>query len=149
MAIGVITLLFGGGYAVFGGWLIFGSVPVVAGPGSTTGFWGPILEALAVIVIVVGAVFLLQAQGLLLGGIGILCRRHWGRNLTCTMAVLTFFWGLIFLRFAHFDATLFVGGASQIVYGILAPVILIKNADFSRPNPRQDDPDASAIHAKK
>jgi hypothetical protein len=131
--LGLITLLLGGAYAALGGQLILGGAGWLVKPGGDP--WvqvialGGIVPAL---IILLGIAFLVQGLLGLLAGSGILLRKAWGRILTFILAVLAILLGLVWVSGG--DATDIALGAAQVLYGILAFVILIrKGAEFSRP----------------
>ena len=69
-----------------------------------------------------------------LAGLGALLRRQWGRILTLIMSVLAILWGLAALGAYEKGTSYIAFGAAQILYAVLAFVILVKNgAEFSRP----------------
>jgi hypothetical protein len=83
---------------------------------------------------VIGVGFLLPAILGLHGGLGTLLRKQWGRSQTLILAVLAILLGLLWVCGSNKDATDIVLGATQVLYGVLAFVILIRNgAEFSRP----------------
>jgi hypothetical protein len=135
-ALGVITLLLGGAYAAFGGWAILGGASWFALPPSQE----PMTQVVALggivpaFVIVFGAAFLLLGVLVLLAGVGLLWRKQWGRVLTFLLAVAAILLGLAWALGGDQDARDVALGATQVLYGILAFVILIqKGAEFSRP----------------
>jgi hypothetical protein len=89
---------------------------------------------------VIGVASLLQGVVGMLAGLGVLWRKQWGRIVTFILAVLAILWGLLFMG-GSFEggafeqgATYIALGAAQLLYGILAFVILIqKRGEFSRP----------------
>lgn len=87
--------------------------------------------------IVIGVVFLLLGLLGMLAGLGILWRQQWGRVLGFILAVLSMMMGLVSLIAykPDGDGTAFIAfGATEILYGTLLFVVLIKNgAAFSRP----------------
>jgi hypothetical protein len=133
----LLTLLWGGGNAALGGGLLVGGAGWLAHPGDEP--WGPVITLGGIIpalVIAIGVAFLLLGILGLLAGLGLLLRQPWGRILTFIVAVLAVLSGLASLGAyepgdSSFDIAL---GAPQVLYGILAFVILIMNgAAFSRP----------------
>jgi hypothetical protein len=83
---------------------------------------------------VIGVAFLLQGVLGMLAGLGVLWHKPWGRIMTFVVAVLAILWGLASLGFYDQGAIYIAFGAAQLLYGILAFVILIKSgAAFSRP----------------
>jgi hypothetical protein len=85
-------------------------------------------------IIVFGAAFLLLGILVLLAGVGLLWRKQWGRVLTFILAVVAILLGLAWALGGDQGARDVPLGATQILYGILALVILIqKGAEFSRP----------------
>jgi hypothetical protein len=135
-ALGVITLLLGVAYAAFGGWAIVDGASWFALPPSQE----PMTQVVALggivpaFIIVFGAVFLLLGILVLLAGVGLLWRKQWGRVLTFILAVVAILLGLAWALGGDQGARDVALGATQILYGILALVILIqKGAEFSRP----------------
>ena len=110
--LGLVTLLLGGAYATLGGQLIWaGASWAWRAEGDP---WGPVASLFGigrVLVIAVGVAFLPLGLLGLLAGLGCLRRDPWGRD--------------------------FALGAAQVVYGIVALVIVIKEGpEFSRPRVR-------------
>jgi hypothetical protein len=136
--IGLITLLCGGGYAALGGNFILGGAAWFVQPdpdmGVVLGAW---LTLGAAFLVVVGVLFLLFSSVVLLAALGVLWRKQWGRILTFIVAVLAILLGLLCLGGVQDviqDATVLALGVAQVLYGILALVILsMKRADFSGP----------------
>ena len=136
--IGLITILWGGAHAVLGGCLILGGDAIDKNlrPDDLAGGLAPALWILAGLMIVIGVGFLLLGLAGMLAGLGILWRKQWGRVLAFIMAVLSVMvGGLVSLSAYKQDAAGNAAfGATEILYGILAFVVLIKNgAAFSRP----------------
>ena len=135
---GLVTLLCGGCYATLGSRLILDGaawfVQSDPDPWKQLGAW---FGLGAVLVIAVGIFFLLLAVPVLLAGLGVLWRKQWGRSLTSIVAVLAILLGLLWVSGVEDvlqDATDLAVGLIQILYGILALVILsLKRAEFSRP----------------
>jgi hypothetical protein len=100
---------------------------------------GPVLGAWltlgAALLVVVGVLFLLLGLLVLLAALGILWRKQWGRILTFLVAALAILLGLLWLSGVQDvvqDATALALGVAQVLYGILALVVLGMNrADFS------------------
>ncbi len=126
--LGLLTLLLGGGYLVMGGSLVWGGAAMANDP---AGGWGPLLQVFAGLIIVLAIPFLLQGVLGLLAGCGVLMRKRWGRLLTFPLAVLAGLWGLAFLGANEHSGSSIVLGAVQLLYGILALVILIRNGTKS------------------
>jgi hypothetical protein len=133
--LGVITLVAGVSYAVFGGLLLFAGTSWFTEAREDP--WQEIAGLFgigAAIVIIVGLVFLSAGILGLLGGLGVVLRKEWGRVLTFILAVLAILFGLLWLVGSDQDAPAIAVGAAQLLYGILAFVILIRlGAEFSRP----------------
>jgi len=135
---GLITLLCGGGYAALGGQFILAGggwfVQPDPNPWKQLGAW---FGLGAVLFIAVGIVFVLLGIALLLAGLGVLWRKQWGRILTSIVAVLAILLGLLWVSGVEDvlqDATDLAVGVIQVLYGILALVILsVKRAEFSGP----------------
>lgn len=136
--VGLITLLWGGAGAAYGGFIIFagGDLAVRMQDDAAAGGFAFLVRLIADFMIVIGVAVLLQGVLGMLAGLGILLRKPWGRILTFIMAVLAILWGLLFLS-GYQDPdpsyTEIAIGAAQVLYGILALVVLIMNgAEFSR-----------------
>jgi len=119
------------------GWLIFGGASWLAQSGE--GPWqqiGGLFGILPGLFIVVGIAFLPAGILGLLAGYGVLLRKEWGRILALILAVLAILLGLIWISGVEDivqDAKVFVLGASQILYGVVAFLILLTKGDeFSR-----------------
>jgi hypothetical protein len=114
-----------------GGTIVWGGAAMANDP---AGGWGPLLRVFAGLIVVLAVPFLLQGVLGLLAGCGVLMRKPWGRLLTFPLAVLAGLWGFAFLGDFEHDGSSIALGAVQLLYGILALVILIRNgAEFSRP----------------
>jgi hypothetical protein len=145
-AIGVITLLWGAAHAVLGGWLVWvGYVcfAVLGRPADPRDPWAqgfaPLVQFFALIggmiCTALGVVSLLQGVSGLVAGWGVLGRKPWGHIPTCILAGLALPWGLLLLWLGASDSATYVAlGAAEILYGLLAVVILIKyGREFSWP----------------
>jgi hypothetical protein len=136
--LGLLTLLWGVAGAVCGGILIFagGDLAVRMKDDAAAGGYAFLIRLIADFMIVIGVAILLQGVLGTLAGLGTLLRKPWGRILTCIMAVLAILWGLLFLSgYQHSDPNYaeIAAGAAQVLYGILALVVLMMNgAEFSR-----------------
>jgi hypothetical protein len=125
-AIGLATLVVGSGYSILGVCLLFAGTDMAARLGQDpAGGLGPLLQILAGFLTVLGGVFVAQGVPGMLGGWGVLLRRSWGRILALLLAALAVLWGLVFLVISQGDAILIALGAVQILYGILAFVVLL------------------------
>jgi hypothetical protein len=129
--------LCGGGYAALGGYLILAGAGwfVRPDPNSWDKF-GAWFGLGAVLVTAVGIFFVvLLAIPALLAGLGVLWRQQWARLLTSIVAVLAILLGLLWIsgvEDVRQDVTDFALGVIQVLYGILALVILsMKRAEFS------------------
>lgn len=136
--IGLIALLCGGGYVALGGCLILGAVGWFMHPDPDP--WKQISAWFglgAVLTVVIGVLFLLLGFLVLLASLGVLWRKQWGLTLMFLVAVLAILLGLVWLSGVEDvlqDATDLALGITQVLYGILALVILsIKRTEFSRP----------------
>jgi hypothetical protein len=134
--LGLLTLLWGGAHAAWGGWIIFAGADlgVRMQDDAAAGGFAYLLRLLADFMIVVGVAVLLQGALGMLAGWGDLLHKPWGRILTFIVAVLAILWGLLFLSGyqRNVDSEIALG-AAQVLYGVLALVILITNgAEFSR-----------------
>jgi hypothetical protein len=132
--IGLITLLLGGAYAVLGGQLIWaGASWAGRADGDPWGQFASLFGIIPALLIVVGVAFLLPSLLGLLAGSGALLREQWGRILTLILAGLAMPLGVVWMAAANQNAADIALGAAQVLYGILAFVILIGNgAEFSR-----------------
>jgi hypothetical protein len=141
--IGLITMFWGGSYAALGGSFIFGATAMITmHPGDDRGgladvdHW--VASMFARLASVIGALLLLQGVVGILAGLGVLWRKQWGRIPTFLLAVLAILWGLLFVGGAFAGAfeqgaTYLALGAAQLLYGILAFVVLIqKGTEFSQ-----------------
>jgi len=122
-------------YAALGGGLIIAGADWLVHPSKE-----PLVQVMALggiapaFMIVFGVAFLPPGILGLLAGLGILLRKQWGRILTFILAVAAILLGLVWVGGSDQEATDIAIGAAQILYGILAFVILIKKgAEFSRP----------------
>lgn len=135
-ALGLITLLWGGAHAAWGGWIIFAGADlgVRMQDDAAAGGVAYLLRLLADFMIVVGVAVLLQGVLGMLAGWGDLLRKQWGRILTFVTAVLAILWGLLFLSgFQRNVDSEIALGAAEVLYGVLAVVILVMNgAEFAR-----------------
>jgi hypothetical protein len=137
-ALGLITLLWGGGYAALGGRLILAGVGWFVQPDPDLwkhiGAWFGLGAALLV---VVGILLLLLGILVLLAALGVLWRKQWGLILTFLGALLAILLGLLWLSGVEDvlqDATDLALGITQVLYGILAFGILsMKRTEFTRP----------------
>lgn len=128
MIIGLLTLLCGGAYTALGSSLIFAGTAMAKDPAGKG-----LLEVLGGLLAVFGGALLLQGMPMILAGVGVLLRRQWGRMLTLLMAGLTGLWGLLSLGLSDKGAGYVAFGAAEILYAILAVVVLFKHgAEFSR-----------------
>jgi hypothetical protein len=133
--IGALTLFLGGYCAAFGGWAIFAGADWFAHPSKE-----PLVQVIALggivsaLIIVFGAVFLLLGILALLAGLGVLWRKQWGRILAFIVAAVAILLGLVWVGGSDQEVFDIAVGAVQILYGILAFVVLIMNGvEFSRP----------------
>jgi hypothetical protein len=137
-AIGVVTLLWGGAHMAMGVCLHFpGDGGMAPAPGFSPVHW---IVACRVFDHA-GIFFVLQGILGLLAGFGVLLRLQWGRILTFILATLAILWGLASVEayrqqddIYYWKSGLIAFGAVQLLYAILAFVILIKNgAAFAEP----------------
>ena len=138
--IGLMTVLWGCAQAVLGGCLAFGGAELEGNLGTNdpVGGLAPVLLLTAGLMVMIGVVFLFLGVPMMLAGLGVLLRKQWGRILAFVMAVLGILWGLLCLGAYDADAagnvTVIASGAAEILYGVLAFVILIKHGrEFSPP----------------
>jgi hypothetical protein len=144
-AVGLITLLFGFGYAASGGLLIFGGAFLVAQPEDPVWGFHHLGRFIGYVAVVIGILMLLLSVLGIFAGVGVLLRKPWGRILGIILAVLATLHGTNLVISLGFSANaesktgvvlgIISFGAGHILYGLLAVVILIKNgAAFSRPH---------------
>ena len=140
IVLGLITLLLGGTHAALGVCLIFAGDAMTRPLREGNPMYGIAVVAwiAGALMIVIGVVFVPQGILEMLAGSGVLWRKQWGRILTFLVAVLAILWGVACLGAYAQDAngdTFFIAfGAVQILYGILAFVVLIqKRGEFSQP----------------
>jgi len=124
------TLVWGGGYAIEGGYLILVWADFL--PGQPNDLSERIIFALEpgiTYLAVFGVLFLVFGIMALLGALGLLWRRQWGRFLMLTIAVLAISLGLCSLNLGPSipDTTNVPLGVAQILYGVLALAILSMN----------------------
>jgi hypothetical protein len=137
--LGLFTLLCGAGYAILGGYLILAVVGWFVRPDADPSkqMLAPLFLLAAPLLVGGGLLFLLLGILVLLAALGVLGRKPWGRILTFIVAVLAILLGLLWLSGVGDvlqDATDLILGVAQVLYGILALVILsTKRAAFSRP----------------
>ena len=138
--IGLMTILWGVAHAVLGSCLILSGDTVDNNlrPDDPAGGLAPLLRIMAGLMIMIGVVVLLLGVPGMLAGFGVLWRKQWGRILAFVFAVLVIMVGLLALsaynRDAAGNATFIAFGAAEILYGILALVVLIMNGvAFVRP----------------
>src|SRR4051812_8203704 len=87
--VGVLTLLAGAAYAVLGGTLAFAGGHAVADlRDDDAGGMGFLLRFVAGLVTAVGVALLVQGALGVLGGLGVLLRKPWGRAVALVVAVL-------------------------------------------------------------
>jgi hypothetical protein len=126
---GLLTLLFGGGYSALGGSLVVAGVAAPAHARAAFGEdWAPLATLFGVIpaiFIAIGVGFLLLGILLLLAGLGLLWRNELARILTLILAVFVILLGLVLALVGRHDVATIAVGAVQVIYGILAFVILI------------------------
>ena len=139
--IGWLTLLFAVAYAVAGVSLLFVGVAVTRGVANEPpNGWEGLALIFAAAAGVLGVLALFQTVLGVLGGIGVLRRRRWGRSVTFVAASFSILWGLAFLGFVRNDALYYALGAAQIGYGIVAIVVLANaGAEFPARGPRRFD----------
>jgi hypothetical protein len=119
--LGLLTLVLGCGYVVMGSILLGAAADMANDP---AGGWAPLLQVFAGLIAVLGIPFLLQGVLGLLAGLGVLLRKSWGRLLTFLLAILAILWGLAFLGTAGQDGSSIALGATQLLYGIFAIILL-------------------------
>ncbi|MDB5309897.1 MAG: hypothetical protein JWO38_4099 [Gemmataceae bacterium] len=135
-AAGLLTLLWGGAYAVLGGALVFAGVGGVRQPEGDAGGFGWLLQIVAGVTAAVGVAFLLAGAAGVLAGSGVLSRRRWGRVLTLVVSALATLSGVGWVAGGDWDATDLALGAGQFLYGTFALVVMVRGgAEFSPPRP--------------
>jgi hypothetical protein len=134
--VGLITFLWGAAHVVLGGSFIFVGDAIWKdfgpdGDPARAGGLAPLFWMLAGLMIVIGGGFLLLGVPGIVAGLGILWHKQWGRVLAMILAVVSIMVGLLSLSACKQDgagnATLIAFGAAEILYGILALVVLIRN----------------------
>ena len=133
--IGLSTLLMGVAYTVFGGGAIIAGADWLVHPRKD-----PQIQVIALggiipgLFILFGAAFLLPGILGLLAGLGVLLRKPWSRILTFILAVVAILLGLVWVGGSDQEVNEIAIGAVQILYGILAfVVLLLHGVEFSRP----------------
>jgi len=128
--VGLITPLLGVAYGIFGASVLSSGVAIANRPdeeGCRTFLvlWGATG-------VVLGVIFLLHGVAIVFGGLGVLRRKQWGRDLTLFMAAITIPWGLALVGTYDRGTSHVACGAAQLVYSGLALVILVRNrTEFS------------------
>jgi hypothetical protein len=137
--IGLLTVLWGVAYAALGCSLLFAAAATTGQPGPEEQAGGYaevdrwLTSLFAGLATAVGVALLVQGALGALAGAGALRRRPCGRVLTFLVAVLAVLWGLLFLGGHDQEPTSVALGAAQVLYGVLAVVVLVrKGAEFSR-----------------
>jgi hypothetical protein len=132
--LGLVTLLVGAGYGAFACSAIFAGADWFVHPSKE-----PMVQVVALGGIVPGLIVLFGMAFLPLGvlglcaGVGVLWRKQWGRVLTFILAVVAILLGLLWLGGSELEPTDIAIGAGQLLYGVLALVILFTyGAEFSR-----------------
>lgn len=133
-AVGLLTLLAGGLYAVVGGLLIAAGADADRRlEGDPAGGFGWLLQILAAFTAAVGVAALLVGVIGVVAGWGVLSRRPWARVLTLVVAALATVAGVGWVVGGEPDATDFAVGAGHFLYGTFALVVLARNgAEFAR-----------------
>ena len=134
--IGLTTLLLGAAYAAVGGWFVFAGADWLEHPSQDPWVQTFALGGLVpIVIILLGIAFLMPGILGLLAGSGVLARKPWGRILTYIFAVPAILLGLLWISGVQDvvqDATDLAVGAVQMLYGIMAFVVMILNgAEFS------------------
>jgi hypothetical protein len=123
--LGWLTLLLGLAYGVLGVIFTFtGTTAQRQLQGDPAGGLGFLLEVVAGFVSIIGVAFLLQGLLGVLAGLGCLLGKPWGRIPTYLLAVLAILWGVVCYIAYGFDAIGLTVGTVQVLYGILAFVLL-------------------------
>lgn len=130
---GAITVLDGLVYTVLGASLLLAGQAMAT---ASAGGWEALLELLGGMLAIFGAVFVLQGMPMVVAGIAVLYRRRWGEVMTLVMAVIAVLWGVVALSAYAKGTGYVIFGACQMVYAILAFVLLTKHgAEFQKPLP--------------
>ncbi len=137
--LGFLTMLWGIVHTTLGVYLLF------VGKALTSSLQKGDLQGVIAVVGFLAAIYVIGigvasvAAGILgmLAGLGVLWRKQWGRILTVIVAVLALIWSLAFLDAYIQDADgkvfMIAFGAAELLYGIVAVVLAIKNGSaFSR-----------------
>jgi hypothetical protein len=133
--IGVLTLILGLAYVFLGCVFVYSGANMVGdlADDNAAHVLAPLLGLVAGFVIVVGVAFVVPGILGILAGTATLLRKPLGPGGTFIFAVFAILWGLAFLVLHDEGMTLIVLGAAQILYGVLAFVVLIANrAEFAR-----------------
>ena len=91
-------------------------------------------QAVKAVLMTIGIIFALQGLVAMVAGAGVLLRRRWSRILIYILAVITIIWGVLFSGIGIFNPkadgylSFIVVGVAQFAFGILASMVLIKNA---------------------
>ncbi|HKB06230.1 MAG TPA: hypothetical protein VKD90_28810 [Gemmataceae bacterium] len=126
--LGVVTLLLGLGYTFLGGVFLYsGSNMARDIADDNDQGWGPLLALVAGFVLVVGVALVVPGVLGLVAGLLTVLRKPVGPILTYIFAGFAILWGLAFLAVNREGANLIAPGVAQILYGILAFVILIRS----------------------
>jgi hypothetical protein len=123
-AVGTLTVLFGVVYVTAGGALIFGASNMATTP---AGGWAPFMRIIAGLLTLVGGGILLVGILGVVAGFGVLFRKRWGRILAFIFAALATLFGLAHSLDDDPAAGTLAFGAAQILFGIFAFVVLIRN----------------------
>jgi hypothetical protein len=132
--LGVLTLLVGTAHAAFGGLLIFAGTSWFAQPREDP--WQEMAALFGIgptLVIIAGLAFLPACILGLLAGLGIMLRKQWGLVLAFILAGLAILLGLLWVGGSDQDFPEIGVGAAQLLYGIMAFVLITKGAEFWRP----------------
>jgi hypothetical protein len=128
--IGLVTVFWGVAEGIVGGTLFFRGAAISDDP---RGGWGPVFDLMWILLALLGVAVLLHGVLMVVGGLGVLRRKRWGRVLTFIMATLAILWGLVSLAAGDKSVGSICYGGAQLLYGILAIAILFrKGAEFSR-----------------
>jgi hypothetical protein len=133
--VGIATLLLGAAY------LLLGTVFVYSGVHGASTLpeddaapnWAPVLKMISAVVAFVGGLFIVPGVLGVAGGLGVLFRKQWGRVVTFLVAAVAILWGVAFVALSDPGGMLIALGLIQIVYGVVAFVLVIRRGgEFRR-----------------
>ena len=134
--LGGLTLLVGIAHAALAGSLIIGGSNIMRDPANDPDKgWGFVTQFFAGILVALGIALILEGILEIAAAAGVLYRKRWGQILMILVAVTSLGWGALFVSTAGEDAWATALGASHLLYGILAIVVLILRSGEFAPRP--------------